>query len=88
MDAKAAGELAHALDRLVAALAHDVGCAELFSERDPVGMPAQHDDLLGAEPPRGDDAAQADGAVSDDGHCLPRTDLGGDGRMMARAHHV
>ena len=51
MDAKAAGELAHALDRLIAALADDVGCAELSRECDPVGMPAQHDDLLGAEAP-------------------------------------
>jgi len=64
----------HALNRFVASLAHDVCCAELFSECDPVGMPAEDDDLLGAEAPRGDDATQADGAVSDNGHCLAWTD--------------
>ena len=51
-------------------------------------MPAENDDLLGAEPPRGDDAAQADGAVSDNGNCLPRADLGDYRRVMAGAHHV
>jgi hypothetical protein len=35
--------------------------------------------ICSAKAPRGDDAAQADGAVSDDGHCLARPDLGGDG---------
>ena len=51
-------------------------------------MPAEEDDLLGAEALRGDDAAEADGAVSDDSDGLSRADFGGDGRMMARAHHV
>ena len=88
MNAKAVGEFAHALNRLIASLAHDVCCAEFSSECDPVGMPAEDDNLLCAEAPRGDDATQADGAVSDNGHCLPPNDLGGDGRMMARPHHV
>lgn len=52
VNAIAAGELAHALNRLVAAFTNYIGCAELSSERDPVGMPAENDDLLGAEPPR------------------------------------
>src|SRR5258707_6601250 len=34
--AEAARELVHALNRFVAAIAHDVGCAELFSECDSV----------------------------------------------------
>ena len=86
--AEAAGQLAHALDRLLAALADDVGRAELSRQRDPVGMAAEEDDLLGAEPLGGDHAAQADGAVADDGHGLARADLGGDGRVVARPHHV
>jgi hypothetical protein len=51
-------------------------------------MAAEDDDLLSAEAPRGDHAAQADGAVTDDGDGLSSGDLRGDGRMMARAHHV
>ena len=54
MGAEAAGQLVHALDGLVASLAHDMGCAELLGERDAVGMAAQEDDLLGAETLRGD----------------------------------
>jgi hypothetical protein len=77
VDAEAVGELPDALDCLVASLAHDVGCAELLREGNPVGMAAHDDDLVGAEAAGGDDAAQADGAVADDGHCLPRADLGG-----------
>ena len=76
VDAEAAGELAHALDGLVAALADDVRRAELARERDPVGVTAEDDDLLGAEPRGGDHAAQADRAVADDGHGLAGSDLG------------
>src|SRR2546426_8426537 len=43
-------------------------------------------DPLGAEAPGGDDTAQADGTVTDDGHGLAAGDLGGAGRMMARSH--
>ena len=75
--AESAGELAHALDRLLAALAHDIGRAELARQRDPVGMPAEDHDLFRAEAPRGDDAAEADGAVADDRDRLPRADLRG-----------
>ena len=85
MDADAAGELAHALDRLVAALAHDVGGAELARQRDPVGVAAEDDDLLGAEALGGDHAAQADGAVADDGHRLAGADLRGDHRRGGRS---
>ena len=68
--AEAAGQLLDALDRLLAALADDVGGAELAGERDPVGVAAQDDDLLGAEALGGDHAAQADGAVADDGDAI------------------
>ena len=47
MDTKTSGEVTHPLNRILAALAHDVGRAELFSECDSVGMPAEDDDLLG-----------------------------------------
>src|SRR2546428_12225422 len=57
VDAEAVGELAHALNRLVASLADDVCCAELSRECDPVGMAAQEDDLLGAAAPGGNHTA-------------------------------
>src|SRR5437667_4362882 len=86
VDAEAAGQRAHALDRALAALAHDVRCAEPLRQGDPVGMAAHHDNLLGAEAPGGDDGAEADGAVTDNGRGLAAADLGGPGRMMARSH--
>jgi hypothetical protein len=70
VDAEAVGELAHAFDRLVAALADDVGRAELSRQRDPGGVAAKDDDLLRAEAPGGDHPAKADSAVTDDGDCL------------------
>ena len=70
MRAEAVCELADALDRLVAALADDVGCAELLCEGDPVGVPAEDDDPLRAETAGGDHAAQPDRAVADDGSSL------------------
>ena len=86
--AEPAGQLADALDRLVAALADDVGGAELLSERDALGVVAEQDDLLGAEPLRGDHAAEADGAVADDGDRLAGRDPGRDGGVVAGSHHV
>ena len=88
MDAEAAGYLAHARDCLVTSLANDIRRAELSGECDPVGVTAEDDDLLCAESPRGDDAAQADGAVPDDRYRFTGADLGGDGCMMACTHHV
>ena len=87
--AEAAGELAHALDRLVAALADDVGRAELPRERDPVGVAAEQDDLLGAEALRGDHAAEADRAVADDRRGLAGADPGAaTAAWWPVAHHV
>ena len=45
VNTEAAGERAHALDRLVASLAHDISCTELFRKGDPVRMTAQQNDL-------------------------------------------
>ena len=81
-------QLANALDRLVAALAHDVGGAELLAERDPVGVLPQQDDPLGPEPLRGDHTAQAYGAVADDRDGLAGADLRRERSMVAGAHHV
>src|SRR5215216_1648116 len=86
--AEAAGELAHALDGLLAPLAHHVRGAELPGQGDPVGVATEDDDLLGAEALGGDHRAQADGPVADDGHALPRADLRGDGRVVAGPHDV
>ena len=88
MGAEAAGEVAHPLNGRVAALAHDIGGAERAPERDARGVTAQEDDLLGAQAPGGNHAAQADGAVAHDGGGLARTYLGGAGRVVACSHHV
>ena len=71
-----------------AALADDVGGAELTRERDPVGVPTEDDDLVGPEPPGRDHAAQADGPVADHGHTLAVIDAGDNRRVMSRGHHV
>src|SRR4051812_28123801 len=47
VDAEAAGQLAHTLDRCLAALAHHVGGAQFLGERDAVRVTAHDDDLLG-----------------------------------------
>ena len=49
MRAQAAGELAHALDRLVAALADDVRRAKVARQCDAVGVTTQEDDLFRAK---------------------------------------
>ena len=64
------GQLADALDRFLAALAHDVGGAELLPERGPLRVAAEQDDPLGAEALRRDHTAQPDGAVADHGDRL------------------
>jgi hypothetical protein len=51
-------------------------------------MAAEQDDLLGAEPLRGDYAAEADGAVADDRDAPARRDPRGERRVVAGAHHV
>jgi hypothetical protein len=62
MRADAAGQLANALDRLVAALTNNISRAELLSERDPSRIVAEEDDLVGAQPLRSDHAAESLGA--------------------------
>ena len=84
--AEAAGQLADALDGRVATLADDVGRAELPGQRDAVRVAPEQDDLLGAEPPGGDDAAEPDRAVADDGDGLARPDLRRERRVVARPH--
>jgi hypothetical protein len=51
-------------------------------------VPTEDDDLVGPEPPGRDHAAQADGAVADDGHTLAVIDAGDNRRVMAGRHHV
>jgi hypothetical protein len=63
MRTKSARELAHALDRVLAALAHDIGRAELARERNAVGVPAKDQDAFRAEPTRGE-TPEADGTVA------------------------
>jgi hypothetical protein len=49
MRAEAASQLTHVLDGSFAALAHDVGGAELFARRDTVGVATEEDDVFGTE---------------------------------------
>jgi hypothetical protein len=79
---------AHALNGFVAWLNDHVRCAELFAEGDPLPMTAQEDDLLEAEAPRGDHAAQTDRSIADTGGCFPRPNAGSACCMMARRQHV
>ena len=51
-------------------------------------MAAEDEDPLGAETPGGDHAAEADGAVADDGHVLAGSDPRGAGGVVPGAHHV
>ena len=88
VNAKAAGQCAHAFHGLLAALAHDVRCAERFRQRNSVGMAAQDDDLFGAKALGSDDAAQADSAVANHGHFFSVVNSCHSGRMVAGPHHV
>jgi hypothetical protein len=86
--AEAPGELEHSLDRPLASFADDLGGAELPRQRDAVGVTAEQDDPLGAQSTGGDDPAEADRAVADDGDDLPRADLRCASGVVPRAHHV
>src|SRR5207245_10355459 len=85
--AEAAGQLADAFDGLVAAFADDVGCAEVAAEGGPVGVAAEQDDLLGAEPLRCDHAAEADRPVADDRNTVAWLDPRTERRVLSRAAH-
>ena len=74
VDAKAIAHLLHALDHLLPTLADDVGGAEVLRQRNAIGVAAEDDDLLAAEPLRGDHAAEPDRAVADDRDRLPGVD--------------
>jgi hypothetical protein len=86
--AEAVRQLLNARDGLFAALRDDVRRAELLGERNAVRPAAEQDDLLGPEPARGDDAAQPDRPVTDNGHRLAWPDAGSERGVMTRAHHV
>src|SRR5207237_10825822 len=68
INAVAASQVAHALDSLFTALADDVGCAKCFGQGDASRVATQDDNLLGAEPLSGDDAAESDRPVAAHGH--------------------
>jgi hypothetical protein len=48
IDSESIRQFAHVFDRLLTALAHDVGRAELFRQRNPLGITTEKDDLFGA----------------------------------------
>ena len=53
-----------------------------------IGVPTQHDDLLGAQPFSGNDAAETDRTVADDSGRLARTDVRPESRVMPGTHHI
>ena len=53
-----------------------------------VGVAAEGDDPLGAEPLGGEHGREADGAVADDRDGAAGLDLRADGGVMAGGHHV
>ena len=76
MGAEAFGKRAHPLDRCLAALTDDVGGAERFRQGNPVRVTIQENDLLGAETPGGNHAAQANRTAADHRHGLAGADFG------------
>ena len=83
VDADAVGELHDGVRGLVAAVLDDIGGAEVARKPLPVGVAAQRDDALGAQPLGREDAGEADGAVADDGDRAPGTHVGADSRVVA-----
>src|SRR4051812_11495994 len=51
-------------------------------------MPAEHDDLFGSKPFRGDHTTQTNRAVADDCRNFPRTDLRADCCVMSGTHDI
>ncbi len=75
MSTESVRERTYPLDGFLSALADDVGCTERTGESDAIGVTAEEDDLLGAEPARGDDSAESDRTVTDDRDDLSGCDL-------------
>ena len=59
-----------------------------MSEDDAVLMASEHDDLLGAEALGGDDTAEADRAIANNGGGVARCDARRTRGVMAGAHHI
>lgn len=88
VSAVAPGQLPDTLDAFLAAFGDDIGGAELPAEAGTVLVPAHQDDLLGAQPLRGQHGTQPDRAVTDDRHGLAGADPGGHHTVMAGAVHI
>ena len=71
------------LDIAPTPLGDDVRCAELASQPRAVVVTAHGDDPLRPESGCREHSAEPDGAVSDDHHHAPGSDLGRGGRVMA-----
>ena len=86
--ADAVGEVQHRLVGRVAAFFDDVGGAELQGELLAVGVAAEGDDPLGAQPLGGQDGGQADRPVADDRHGVAGLDAGAHRGVMAGGHDI
>ena len=76
------------VDAGIPPLLDDVRGAELARERLALRVPRHRDDRRRAEPLRGDDRAQSDGAVADDRDRVARADTRRDGGVVPGAHDV
>ena len=71
VDADSVGHLLDRIDRRLAALSEDVGGSERARHLLAPRVAAQRDDPVRTKALRGNDSAQPDGAVSDDGDHAP-----------------
>src|SRR5262245_56953369 len=86
--AKTIGQFSDKIDCLLPALTDYVCRAKLLSQGGPLGIAAEQDDLLGAQPLSRNHPAQSNRPVADDGNGRPRLNPGRHSGMMASAHHV
>src|SRR5882724_7101953 len=88
VNADALGQILDAGYPLVAALGHNVGRAKLAGDFLPRCVTAHDNDSLRAHLLRGEHSQEADCAITDDGDCLTRFDIGGDGSKPASAENI
>ena len=88
VSADAAGEIEHSLDGFLSARLDDVGGAKLTGHLLPVSVTTECDDALRAEPPGGQDGAQADGTVPNDRYRVTLLHPGHDRRVVPGGHHI
>ena len=88
MSSETVRQIANTGNAFLAAFADDVGCAKIRCQREPVRMPAEHDDPLGAEALGGDHPAEAHRAIADHSGGYAGRHPSYSGGVVAGAHHL